>query len=206
MITEPKELLFEEKGHLYTINGIKLPSVTEIIDPVSYIVYKGVDEFAKIKAGWRGTDVHFAIELYNDTGVIEIEDKYKGYLDAYLKFREEYKNRLNIIHSEMKTYHKDLKYAGTIDMIAELDGIRIIIDYKTTAELLSFLVALQTPAYKEAVNSWISNDKKKIEDCYVLHLEKNGQYNFKKVDNRFDIFLKLYSVYGYISTEMKKGE
>ena len=93
MIKEPKELQFEEKRHLYTINGIKLPSVTEIIDPVSYIVYKGVDEFAKLKAGWRGTDVHFAIELYNDTGVIEIEEKFKGYLDAYLQFREAYQKR-----------------------------------------------------------------------------------------------------------------
>lgn len=204
MIKEPKELQFEEKRHLYTINGIKLPSVTEIIDPVSYIVYKGVDEFAKLKAGWRGTDVHFAIELYNDTGVIEIEEKFKGYLDAYLQFREDYKKRLKVLHSEMRTYHKDLKYAGTIDMIAELDGKRIIIDYKTTSQLLSYLVALQTPAYMEAVNSWLKDDEKKLEECYVLHLEKNGNYNFVKVDNRYDIFIKLYSVYGYINTEMNK--
>lgn len=204
MIEERKELEFDDKKHLYTIKNIKLPSVTEIIDMVSYIVYKGVDEFAKIKAGWRGTDVHFAIELYNETGVVEIDDDYKGYLDAYFKFREDYKDRLKILNSEIKIYHKDLRYAGTIDMVAELDGVRVVIDYKTTSELMPFLVALQESAYKEAVNSWVKSEKGKAKECWVLHLKSNGEYDFKKVDERFDIFLKCFAVYGYITGQMSK--
>ena len=204
MIKEPKELQFEEKRHLYTINGIKLPSVTEIIDPVSYIVYKGVDEFAKLKAGWRGTDVHFAVELYNDTGVIEIEEKFKGYLDAYLKFREDYKDKIKILFSEFKTYHKYLKYGGTLDIGAIYLSNRIIIDIKTTTFLVKPLIQMQLPAYKEAVNSWIKEDKDKFNGQYALQLKNDGTYVFEEVEDRFDMFLKLYNVYGYINTEMNK--
>lgn len=204
MLKEPSELRFETKNHLYTINGIKIPSVTQIIEMISNLVYVGVDEYAKIKAGWKGIDVHFAIELYNKTGVLEIEDDKKGYLDAYIKFREKYKDRIKILSSEFKTYHKTLKYGGTIDMVAIFDGERIVIDTKTTSELIKPLVEMQLPAYREAVNSWIKIEKNKIKGQYALHLRSDGEYTFEKVEDRFDMFLKCYALLGFVKKYLKK--
>lgn len=206
------ELHFNKELHRYFIGNKRLPSVTEIIAPISDKYYndlfgkdkksKEESEFIKNMAGKKGDAVHFAIELYNETGVLEIEDKYKGYLDAYLKFAKDYENRIKIIYSEIKTHHKNLMYAGTIDAIAKFDDKIIMIDYKTTSELVHLTVDLQLPAYKEAYNSWKKDNL--VEECYVLHLEKDGNYTFEEVKDRFDIFLKLLDIYNYY--ELNKGD
>ena len=191
-----KELKFLEDTHQYFLGEEELPSVSRIMEMISKLVYEDVNEYYLDLAKEKGHAVHFAIEMYNNTGYIEIEDKYKGYIDAYLLFREEYKDRLTILFSEKIVYHKKHKYAGTIDIGAMLDGKRISIDTKTSQKLNHVLTQMQLPAYKEAENSWLEKDF--VEECYTLHLQKNGKYSFDKVEERFNMFLKLFDIYNYI--------
>jgi hypothetical protein len=199
MFEDRKELEFTEDKHIYKIKNIILPSVTNIIEPIARSVYDDVNEYRMEKARVKGHEVHFAVDLFHKTGHIEIEEQYKGYLDGYFKFLKDHEGRIEILKTEHKTYHKVLKYAGTSDIIALLDGVLIVIDLKTTIILNKILTQLQLPAYKESINSWQKTEKTKIKDCYTLQLTKDADYNFDKVEENYDIFLKLFSIYNYIS-------
>lgn len=193
------KIIFDEEKHEYTINGIKVPSVTEVLGMASNIVYKDVNEHVLKLAGEKGSEVHFAIELYNDTGYEEISEKNKGYLDAYKTFLEDYKDKFVILESEAKLFHKTLQYAGTADIIAEYNGEKIIVDIKTTTKPLYFMVGMQVPAYKEAYNS---NHKNKVNKSFMLHLVKDGKYEFVEVKENFEMFIKLLEAYKYIKENL----
>ena len=70
------ELNFEEKRHIYTINGQILPSVTTVMRPLDNEVYRGIDEDVMRMAADRGTAIHNAVENYVIYGIEDIEPKY----------------------------------------------------------------------------------------------------------------------------------
>ena len=56
-IPEFKGFDFDEEKHLNTLNGVKLPSVTEIMKPLADKEYKAVSEEVLNHAAKRGTAV-----------------------------------------------------------------------------------------------------------------------------------------------------
>ena len=94
-----------------------MPSVTEILQIITDKKYSEISESILDKAKEKGTAVHFAAEVYNKTGYIGIDKEYKGYLDAYIKWINDFNIDRKKIKSEMKVYNRALMYAGTIDMV-----------------------------------------------------------------------------------------
>ena len=172
MIPELPELEFDEEPHIYRLNGIVIPSVSTVMEPLSSNVYGSVDPNILNMAANRGTIVHEAIENYVQYGIEDIDPRYGAYLDAFIDFWKDYKPTL--IAAEYRMYHKYLKYAGTADLLALIDDELWLIDNKTSSEVKKMLTRVQLEAYKKALATHNIRVKRKA----ILHLKKTGKYSF----------------------------
>ena len=170
------ELSFEEERHIYRLNGIEIPSVSTIMKPLSDSQYFGVDEEIMRRAAERGTAVHNAIENYLKFGIVDISPEYQGYMDAFLKFMEDFD--VKPLATESRVYHKTLRYAGTADMPAIVNGQVICVDFKTSASVNKMLTGIQLEGYAKAYESHGLNFDGKA----ILHLKKTGKYSWVYYD------------------------
>lgn len=157
--------------------------------------YNEIPEDILDKAKEKGTAIHFAAEVYNKTGYIGIDKEYEGYINAYIKWIKDFNINRKQIQSEIKFYNEILGYAGTIDMIYQKN---IIIDIKTTYELDLDSVEVQTSAYKNGINN---KEEYNIKKCCVLRLKNDGNYEYIKLKDRYNIFLSCLTLYNFINKE-----
>lgn len=169
-IPEFPELTFEEHSHIYKLNGIEIPSVTTVMQPLSSIYYGGIDTAVLNKAASRGTAVHNAIENYTDYGIEDIDPAYQGYFDAWKEWFE--LRKPEVLGDECRLYHKILRYAGTADLVCVINGRVTLVDYKTSAQVNTKLCAVQLEGYDRALES----HGIKIDDRLILHLTKTGYH------------------------------
>ena len=195
-VKEIDELDFEEERHLYKLNGNVIPSVTTVMKPLSSSVYGEVDKEVLNKAATRGTAVHQAIENYLNFGIEDIPFSCRGYLDAFIQFKNDYKPE--VVKTEYRMYHKYLNYAGTCDLLCYIDGKLYLIDYKTSYKVETMLTRVQIMAYKKALLS----HGVKVEGAAILHLKKDCKYKFVAHEindaEGWQIFTALKTVYDYI--------
>ena len=79
------EFLFDEATHTYTLDGVVIPSVTEICSPITCGKYPPVGVVQQAAA--RGTRVHELCALYDmDALPDEIEAGLVGYVKAWAAF------------------------------------------------------------------------------------------------------------------------
>ena len=129
------EFLFDEATHTYTLDGVVIPSVTEICAPITCGKYPPVGVVQQAAA--RGTRVHELCALYDmDALPDEIEAELVGYVKAWAAFCRDYKPVWT--HIELPLYgvlNTGLPFAGTLDRIGEIDGRTRVVDIKTAASL-----------------------------------------------------------------------
>ena len=185
MILPKVDIDFDEDGHLYTLRGMRMPSVTQIMRPMSLMLYSDVSDSALYAAADRGTRAHAQVEAIVKYGVEEWDEDTEGYIRAFQAFQDAY--RLKWLGSEYRTYHKVMRYAGTIDLIADAgaDGEVDVIDIKTTAQFHRAMLRTQLGAYAEALKSW----GVKVHGVYGLQLLKDGQYRFERLEADYMTFL-----------------
>ena len=119
---------FDEPTHTYYLDGVKIPSVSEIIAPLSD--YSNIGKALLENAANYGKAVHKTIELYIKGTLDEdnLSEPLKRALAEYQKMVQEYYMRgCEIIFCEAMLYDEKLIFAGTLDIIAE----EAIIDIKT---------------------------------------------------------------------------
>lgn len=150
-LPELKELQFCENTHTYTVNGFVVPSVSEIMKPLSAAHYGGIDTDTLNKAANRGTIVHAAVENYLLFGIEDISKELRGYFDGFKKWIDKVKPVP--IKTECRIYHKTLNYAGTADLPCYIDDVPTLVDFKTTATVAKVLTRVQLEAYKKAFES-----------------------------------------------------
>ena len=128
-----RDLEFDERKHQYSVNGVVIPSVSEIIGPITYTQYS-VQQNAVDQAAHRGTKVHALTELY-DRGDLEEESTIASdealYLMAWIKFLHDYQPKWEFIEMPLACR----TFAGTIDRIGTIDGQLAIVDIKTTSSM-----------------------------------------------------------------------
>ena len=129
------EFLFDEATHTYTLDGVVIPSVTEICAPITCGKYPPVGVVQQAAA--RGTRVHELCALYDmDALPDEIEAGLVGYVKAWAAFCRDYKPVWT--HIEFPLYGEidpGQPFAGTIDRIGEIDGRTRVVDCLTTPNL-----------------------------------------------------------------------
>lgn len=127
---EMPELAFEDETHTYRLNGLVIPSVSTVMEPLKNELYKGIGDSTLANAADKGTIVHNAIENYIKFGIIDIPPEHQGYFDGFLEFWNKYNPQ--VVGSEIRVYHKLLGYGGTVDLLAYIGDKLTLVDYKTT--------------------------------------------------------------------------
>ena len=139
----PKLQQLNESGTRYyvTPEGNKYPSITTVLAAynIGYIMEwrkrVGEEEANKIsqKASGRGTRIHTLCEQYIDNKA----PVFKSPLDQELfnKFKPTLHRINNVYAQELRMYSDHLRIAGTVDCVAEFDGVLSVIDFKTSKRL-----------------------------------------------------------------------
>ena len=191
MITELPifdELTFDERSHIYRLNGSEIPSVTTLMQPLSDKVYGSIDKETLSNAANKGTIVHNAIENFLDFGIEDIDSANEGFFDAFLDWYHKFQPV--VIGTELCSYHKQLRYAGKTDLICQIRGATTIIDYKTTSAVNSMLCGVQLEGY---ARMWQSHGVK-IDDRAILHLRRDGKFTMNHYPQNAECYSVLSSL------------
>jgi hypothetical protein len=101
-----------------------------------------------------GSALHAVAEAYAlGQPVPQVDDQVIPYVESFRAFLDDWKPRYSL--AEASVYNRSLKYAGTLDAIAELDGldvkpVRLLLDYKASGSGVYPEAALQLAAYRNA--------------------------------------------------------
>jgi hypothetical protein len=139
-----------------------------------------------------GSEVHHAIESW-------VKDKkdYTGHNEAVqnslIGFHDwEQKNHVEWMINEITVHDKHHSYAGTADAVAMINGVKYLVDFKTSKAIYDEY-RLQLAAYKYALPF-------EVEAVAVLRIDKEtGEFDFKDlskdIDLKYQAFLDLLSFY-----------
>lgn len=167
---------FLEEPHIYLVDGVITPSVSEILHFIFPEKYKNVSSYILNKKAQYGTTIHQSVEmLENNLKTMSIEEAFNVTVQAldmnyiqevslhqYLKLKDKY--QIEVIEQEQMIHFKDY-YAGRFDMIARIKNNLCLCDIKTTAELDEEYLSWQLSYYEMAVG-------KKFDKLYAIWLPK----------------------------------
>jgi len=208
-----KRLCFDEEKHEYSVDGIKLPSVTEIVSPFTFSKYR-VDAAVVNQAAYRGKIIHEVCAGY-DMGAIDNEQELAPdiamYLKAWKDFCHDYRAEWLLIEQPMSC----VRFAGTVDRVGIIDGNPVVVDIKTTSSMdraSKIALCCQLAGYTILVNDNTDYDIS-LWNCMGVQLTKDGKYNVIYLSrtegtydfSSFDLFYKLLEIHKAVKGEKKVG-
>lgn len=163
-------LEFIENEHLYLVDGILVKSVTQILQLIFPDKYKDVDKKILNKKAEFGTTGHAIIEHLDisNSDVVEktissIQNKdLEVCIREYVRLCKKFK--IEPLEHEKRVSYKYL-FAGTLDLIANIDGIESLCDIKFTVELDKEYLSWQLGMYALALG-------KEFKKYYCIWLPK----------------------------------
>ena len=164
-----KELYFDPDTHTYYWDGKIVPSVTEIAKPISSGRLNELPKWIVENARQRGSAVHEYAEEYLLCGELDfdsIEAEYLPYVENFVNWARTYKPK--VLYTEYKMGCEE--FAGTLDLICEIDGQIILVDYKTTSAIDKKSLSVQLEGYNRLANLYGIE----IDRFMYLHLKKDG--------------------------------
>ena len=184
-------------NRFYSRNQDYYPSVTSILQFMPKGKFfetwlKDVGHNADViarKAADEGTQVHDAIEKYLKGEKIQWlnEEGYSNYsMDVWkliLKFHDFWTtHKPTLIESEIHLFSDQYKYAGTCDLVVEIDNVRWLLDIKTSNSIHTSM-DLQLAAYAQA---WNETFEEKIEKTGIIWLKssKRGEGKGDKMQGK----------------------
>jgi hypothetical protein len=166
---------FKERAG-YDIGGIWYPRVTSIINikakPALYRYYAGMPSFkaadvAKERSAVEGSLVHSTIETILSGKSVEIPESIRPSVEAFLEFRRHHD--VTPLKVEEQIVSREHGYAGTIDILAEVDGVVGVLDIKTGKSIYRDY-GLQTAAYIQALRE--DKDIPPPQTSWILRLDQ----------------------------------
>lgn len=161
------DIEFIEECHMYLCNGIIVPSVSDILKFLFPDKYSSVPSTILQAKSIFGTHIHEAIEKYHQCEDVELTEMEEIVFNEYLDLVEQFE--IEPLEQEALVHFED-RYCGTLDMVANVSGIRSLIDIKTTAKLDKESLAYQLGFYRMAYIS--KNPKGDFNKYFCLWLPK----------------------------------
>ena len=156
---------FIEEEHIYLVDGVIVPSVSQILHKVFPNKYKDVPKWILENKATYGTKVHKAIEDIEQGIEFECDSVYiQESIKQYNKLKKE--NDLNVVEQE-QMIHYEKYYAGRFDMIAKIKDQLCLCDIKTTTELDKKYLSWQLSMYELAYG-------KQFDKLYCIWLPKGA--------------------------------
>lgn len=211
-----KEFRFDEKEHAYFFDGAPVPGVTTILKCINKpalmpwavkmtrdywlnALQSGRTDHDKIhKESWNahknfskaaadiGSNVHAYAECFLKGLPLPAlaTDEAKRGVEAFHKWHDSHKIRL--LASERRIFSLEHYYAGTGDLIAEIDGEYCVGDFKTSSGIYPEM-RLQTAAYQHAIQE---EKGFKVDARWIIRFDKKtGEFEAKRFTD-FDLDFK----------------
>lgn len=194
---------FDPTTHTYTFDGKVVPSVTELLAPLTagkYPPNAGVIQ----QAAARGTRIHELCEFYDlDAMPEEFEADLVPYVQAWANFNRDYAPRW--LHIEKPLCAGGL-FAGTLDRLGEIDGKFTVVDIKTAQSLdrpAKLALACQLYGYQRLAKMNALYRYSDPEDGFGVQLLKTGDYRIyhrEDIEKKYhfdagDVFAKCLELY-----------
>ena len=137
---------FESESHTYLVDGLIVPSVTQILSK-QFNDYAKISERVLKEASEKGVALHKAIEVYEKTGQASELKEFRNYL-----FLKHYNGIENIANEIPVIYEENGKvlFAGQLDQIYRIEDCYGINDFKRVSAPNKEKIALQLNLYKIA--------------------------------------------------------
>lgn len=187
-------LTYDDGSHLYKLDGLTIPSVTQIIKEAGLSEFNNVPDHVLEHSRIIGKHVHLATELYDkkDLDMDSLDPYYKKYLDSWIDFCNDYKFVPTEI--ELQLFHKVLRYAGTIDRVGLIGKTLAIVDIKTGAKVKS--TKIQTAGYQLLYN--YDKTTVKAKKRFAVYLKATGyQVEEHTSNNDVNVFLAALTITNY---------
>lgn len=165
-------IAFDADTHTYTVDGVVIPSVTEICRFLHYEAAYA-DKESRDRAARRGTAVHEATALIDYGEEVEVDNEILGYVQAWRAFKRDY--HVDVIEIERVVFgnvyvdDKPHPLCGTLDRVVEIEGKRYILDIKTGSKINKLALQAQLSAY-----AYVYPDP--TVRLLGVHLRKDGTY------------------------------
>lgn len=187
---------YDDKNHAYYVNGIQVPSVTQMLHYLFPNKYKGVSsEVLSNKANY-GTEIHNLVEKVNNLNItnpldvlsLECSDgKMKTSIINYINIKNKYK--FEVLKQELIVYNNYV--AGRFDILSRMNNKKCLMDIKTTSSLDKEYLSWQLSLYD------FLNQEDKAEELYAIWMPKSGdvslhQINFKTKEEIISLITNYY--------------
>ena len=171
------------EDHKYTVDGVRKPSVTEILEAIGFIDKQWYTEYGRD----RGSHFHLARHYYdeNDLDTDTLDPAIEPYLEGYKKFRRD--NEVIIVESEVEHYNETWGFCGKPDADIILNGHPTVVDFKT-GKLMAW-TALQLVLY----SLFYDTPRKRL----GVQINANGTYKLFPFTDRRDMNTALSAVHCY---------
>jgi hypothetical protein len=188
--------VFNEELHKYTLDGVVLPSVTQIMKPL--YDFSTVNRDVLARAGAFGTAVHKTIELYlaDDLDEDGLDENLYNPLLAFKAWQSDfYEYEITTsANIEVPGYHEKLKYAGTPDVETK----NFLIDLKSRP--VNMLTdPIQLAAYDNMTGSG-------GRERFVLELKQDASYVFTCVNRTKKLQTESWQRFRYLLDLHKMNE
>jgi len=187
------ELIFKEDTHEYFLDGVRLPSVSEVKSPLdTWIRFVNEDTLERARA--FGSAVHLTVQLFLEGDLDEsaLDAPLAGCLGAFKSWRDKEGRDFFDLGTpiiETPIAHPRLRYAGTPDL--RWPGLAIIDLKSRPYDKRSDPVQLAAYEGLDKENGGGCCDK------HVLELRLDGTYKFKPAENNqaWGVFRKFLDYY-----------
>lgn len=168
----------DEEGHLYRLNGSRVPSVTQMIGALNLVETRWFTEDARR----RGQHVHAAVHLWiqDDLKWESVWPPWAGHVRAAIKFLEDARVDPKTLQTEVRVGHEVLGYAGTADVFGVLFGDECVPDWKSGA--IGEGTGIQTALYDIANPLPDGRRRRRM----GIQLRENGTYRMVNLDRELD--------------------
>ena len=163
---------FDSITHIYKINGGIVPNVTRVLADL-IPGYRASDWYLQ-----RGRAVHACAAMVAKGIAFEHDPRISGQIEAVRRFFREIKPRVIVV--ERPVYSHRYLYAGTPDLVCELNERLIIPDYKAQ---ITKATIYQCAAYALACNEYPRDEMFDAEVRYGVGIElhEDGTYKMSEI-------------------------
>jgi hypothetical protein len=194
-------LTFEEESHTYQWNGMGVPNVTRILDPL--VDYTHIPRDRLDIARQEGNAIHKMIELdcRDELDVDALPAWMRQRYEAWRRFLRD--TQFKVIMSEHRVYNTTYRYAGTFDLFGEFPKFPAFIDIKRSF-FAGPVIGLQTAAYLacdhfEGAPECFRPDPSRMSKVrrFALQVNDDSYYRLEPFEDRndFNVFLAALTLY-----------
>lgn len=200
-----RNLVFDAKKHEYSVGGVVIPSVTQIIRFLSCDTAAAASPAMRDAAAERGSRIHEACTAFDvDGDGIDVDGDIIGYVRAYAAFLRDYRIREWILfEAPLLSVSVTNLYAGTIDRYGIIDGLPTLVDIKTGSKINMPLHRVQLAGYTRLLR----DNEYSVQATAVLHLRKDGSYTYRPQETAdviaFSVFDYCRVLHDYMRGESK---